>query len=307
MMSFRLTSLKLTLSILGLIIYLFIFGSVTYAWVTMSQINNIDNLTLIASMGQELLISTDGKTYSTSLSIHDLQLSHQLKDVTSLDGKTFQRGGFHDLGDDVSNEDYISFDLYFKSTAREHDLFLVNRTFDESERGTKVESQGVSFIPKVHYTEENHTLIEKDSRITYYAKDALRISFGELDDNNQLGEAVIYDPSENEDRGYGKPFGAYSYYIARTNASLPLPIEHPNTIYQLSMMDPYNPYQALDNLSLMGELKPTNTYDLNGNMIYQTKIRFHLWIEGWDPDAIDGILEDTLSIQLEFKLAHRAR
>lgn len=307
MMSLRLTSLKLTLSILGLIFYVFIFGSVTYAWVTMSQINNIDNLTLTTSMGQELLMSTDDVTYSTTLSLSDLQLSNQLKDVTSFDGKTFTRGGFHDLGIEVGKDEYISFDLYFKSTAREHDLFLVNRTFDESERGTKIDSQGISFVPKVHYTEDNHTLIEKNTRMTYYAKHALRISFGELDENNRLRDVVIYDPSEDERRGYGQPFGAYSYYIARTNASLVLPLDHPKTIYQLSMMDPYNPYQALDNYSLMGELKPTNTYDLNGKMIYKAKIRFHLWIEGWDPDAIDGILEDTLSIQLEFKLAHRAR
>lgn len=303
----RLTSLKLTLSILGLIIYLFIFGSVTFAWVTMAQINNIDNLTLIASSGHELLISRDDETYDTTLSLNDVELFHQFKDVTSNDGLHFKRGGYRDQQIAIPEEDYMVFDLYFKSTAREKDLFLVNRMWnEESQRGTIITSNGVNFRPKVHYTEDQHRLIEKDTLIRYYAKDALRISIAEVDEEGFVHHAWMYDPSENQERGFGKPFGAYSYYVARTQSHIPLPEHIPPTTYGLSELDPYNPYQVLDNRSWFGSLKLTDSYDLNGQRIYKTRVRIHLWIEGWDPDAIDGILNDQLSIQLEFKLAKRA-
>ncbi len=306
MMSLRMMTLRLTLSILGLILYLFIFGSVTYAWVTMAQINNIDNLTLIASSGRELLVSTDDENYDTTISLQQLHVSNQLKDVTTSDGIHFTRGGYMERGDAIAQQDYMVIDLYFKSTARERDLFLMNRTFENSNRGTYIESNGINFIPKVHYTEDNHRLVLKDSIIRYYAKDAVRISFGEMDEEGQVQQATIYDPSENEFRGYGKSFGAYSYYLARTNTPLYLPEYTPSIIYGLSELDPANPYQVLDNRSWISRLKPTDETDLNGKTIYKTKIRLCIWIEGWDPDAIDGILNDQLRIQLEFKLAHRA-
>jgi hypothetical protein len=66
-------------------------------------------------------------------------------------------------------------------------------------------------------------------------------------------------------------------------------------------MDPYNPYQALDNQSLVAIMK-----DVPDDPYMYAKVRVYLWIEGWDADAIDGIINDVINVQLEFKLANPA-
>lgn len=299
------------ISILGLTLILFILVSVTYAWVTMSQINNVDGISLTATSGNELEISFDGIHFHQELNIFDQGEVLQLKDVTSLDGIHFQRGPMHMDEVAVIHQDYVQFDLYFRTTRKEHGLYLVNKPSDEdialnSNRGTYVTSEGIPFVPRVSYTEENNRLILAQSIQNYYAKDAVRMSFSELDDQNEIVRTFIYDPSENEHRGFGKIFGAYSYFINQTYHTLDLPTQIPHTIYRLSKMEENNPYQAEDNNSLVATMKETPFQDELDKQFYITKVRIHLWIEGWDADAIDGILQDRIQVQLEFKLAYPA-
>ena len=302
---------QIIISVLGLTLILFIFASVTYAWVTMSQINNVDGISLTATSGNELEISFDGINYHQELSIFDQGEVLQLKDVTSTDGIHFQRGPMH-LGEiAVIHQDYIQFDLYFRTTRKEHGLYLVNKPSEDDillnpNRGTYVTSEGIPFVPKVNYTEENNQLILAQSVKTYYAKDAVRMSFSELDDQNEIITTMIYDPSENETRGYGKIFGAYSYFVNQTYHPLDLPSQVPETMYKLSTMEENNPYQAVNNNSLIAQLRENDIQNGIDETYYITKVRVHIWIEGWDVDAIDGILQDRIQVQLEFKLAFPA-
>ncbi len=80
-----------------------------------------------------------------------------------------------------------------------------------------------------------------------------------------------------------------------------LPQEKPYTIYELTQIAEDNPYQALDNQSLITELQPTGFYDQDGNEIYQSKVIINIWIEGWDADAFNAVLKDYIKIQLQFK------
>ena len=293
---------RLMLSLIGFTFMMFIFGTVTFAWVSMARINNLEGISLSASSGDELEISYDGLNYQTSLVQNRSTYNIYLKDVTSLDGKTFQRGPSHDGMTATSNEDYIAFDLYFRSLRKEKGIYVI----DDGEQGTKVTSQGISFVPKVDYIEEHFELVLAQSIRTYYAKDAVRMSFNELNDLDQMVRTVIYDPSGNESRGYGKSYGAHSYYNQRTQQNLALPLEFPQTVYQLTKMDPFNPYQALTNDSLIAIMNESDMTSDEGKMYYTAKVRIFIWIEGWDADAIDGILSDQLTVQLQFKLAHLA-
>jgi len=304
-MSIRLIK-QLILSICGLAIMLFFFGSITFAWVTMAQINNIEGINISASAGDELQISLDGINYVTHLDEYPLTTEIRLKDVTSFDGRTFYRGAYSSFTTAQLGIDYMGFDLHFRTLRNETGIFLVNKPTEEDinlglARGTYVTSNGVTFVPKVAYTEENNVLVLPQSIQTYYAKDAVRISMSELDEDHHIIQTIIYDPSENPDRGYGTYYGAYSYFIARTSSHLDLPHELPNTTYRLSLMDPYNPYQALDNQSLVAIMK-----DVPDDPYMYAKVRVYLWIEGWDADAIDGIINDVINVQLEFKLANPA-
>lgn len=298
---------QIMISILGLTLILFILISVTYAWVTMSQINNVDGISLTATSGNELEISLDGIHYYQELNLFDQGEVLQLKDVTSTDGIHFARGPLHLDNQAMIHQDYVQFDLYFRTTRKESGLYVINKPSESDieqriNRGTYVTSDGIPFVPRVNYTEDNNGLILAQSIQTYYAKDAARLSFSELNHHNEVISTVIYDPSENESRGFGKPFGAYSYFINQTYYPLDLPSDIPKTIYRLSSMEENNPYQAKDNNSLVAYMRESP--NISENQYYITKVRVHLWIEGWDADAIDGILHDRIQVQLEFKLAY---
>lgn len=301
---------QIILGIIGSLFVLFIFGSITYAWVSMAQINNIDNIQMSASAGDELQISLDGINYHSTVPGDDLIDNMRLKDVTSFDGINFTRGAFSEYGTALAGSDYISFDLYFRTERKESGLFLVNKPSEEdilanTTRGTYVTSQGITFMPQVHYTEENNELILAHQIKMYYAKDAMRISLSELDELDQVTQTLIYDPSENEARGFGKYYGAYSYFISKTDGHLELPTMIPQTTYRLSKMDQNNPYQAIDNTSLVATMK-RHSLQLEDDPFTYAKVRINLWIEGWDADAMDGIIQDILQVQLEFKIAHPA-
>ena len=315
---------KINLSVLSLLTVLILFGTVSYAWLSMSMINNLENITITASAGNELELSLDGESYDSSLP-HVLmdQLLRQIRldDVTSSDGINFQRGGIRSPGLAARNLEYLSFDIYFRTTRPENHVYLVNNVnhrvqYDTSVPGTFVVSRGVSWSPRFDFQNglTPNDKVYAGTPMMFYAADAVRISAIELkNDRNPLdlrpeGAFVnmIYDPSENEDRGYGMPFGAYHYFELMTGNKLDVPLSKPNTIYKLTEFHELNPYQALDNNSLIAELQPSGTYDDRQREYYTGKVRINIWVEGWDPDTFDCILEDRIKIQLQFKVARAA-
>ena len=315
---------KIHISLLSFILIVLVFGTVTYAWLSLSLINNIDGLTLTASSGDELELSFDGIEYYSVLPSSPLEGSVdgiRLYDVTSIDGINFQTGGLREVGVAVPNEHYLSFDLWIRTSQAERDIFLINDVskemkFGDKRNGTYFVSKGVSW--RSPHTFFNGPLIEDTVQAgdigVYYGHDAIRISIIELqDENNPYDQrdteelrAYIYDPSGNPNRGYGSPVGAFSYFFQRTLIYQYLPTKYPPTSYRLSEMDPHNPYQALDNESLIATLQETDTKDLKNRTYYSGKVRINIWVEGWDADAFDAVNDDIIQIQLQFKAARRA-
>lgn len=315
---------KIHISLLSFVLIVLVFGTVTYAWMSLSVINNIDGLTLTASSGDELELSFDGIEYYSVLPSSPLEGSVdgiRLYDVTSIDGINFQTGGLREVGVAVPNEHYLSFDLWIRTSQAERDIFLINDVskqmkFGDVRNGTYFVSKGVSWrSPHTFFNgpDVEDTVQAGDIGI-YYGHDAIRISIVELrDENNPKDQRTddelrtyIYDPSGNPERGYGSPVGAFSYFFQRTLIYQYLPSKFPPTSYRLSEMDPHNPYQALDNESLVATLQETETKDQKNRTYYTGKVRINIWVEGWDADAFDAVNDDIIQIQLQFKAARRA-
>lgn len=308
-------SRKLYISILSFGIFIIIFGTVTYAWITIATINNIEGLSLSASTGDELQISTDGYHFSSVLdaqALVDIFENQSLTDVTTLDGKDFFTGGLAPKEDAVKNRDYVSFELWFRTTKKERHVYLINNvsdlvSYDVSMEGTYVISKGVLWKSNVDFLYGPDENINRGEEKTYYAKDSVRIGFQEVldlpyDQRSQDDlKNLIFDPSKDMDRGYGKPYGAYSYFLQNAHSLIALPNELPHTIYELTETLEDNPYQATNNNSLITTLQPTGYFDDDGDEIYQAKVIVNIWIEGWDADAFDAVLKDYIKIQLQFK------
>jgi hypothetical protein len=308
---------KLYISIFTLCLGFVIFGTVTYAWITISTVNNIEGLYLSASTGDELEISLDGFHFSQTLDTESLAAlieSQSLSDVTTLDGINFHTGGLKPLDIAYPNRDYLSFELWFRTVEKQRDVYLIDNvsdhaSYDISINGTYVVSKGIQWESNISFINgpESSDIVFKGNKNTYYAKDAIRIGFEELIDQpydqrelNELNH-FIFDPSQNPQRGYATRYGAYNYFINMTNKSITLPEEKPNTIYELSKPLEDNPYIADNQNSLISNLQPTGLYNQEGKEVYQSKIRVNIWIEGWDADAFDAILKDYIKIQLQFK------
>ncbi len=317
---------KVLISVLLLIAVAMIFGTATYAWISLSTINNIEGINLSASTAEELQLSHDGIEFSNQLSLDTLiedPDGFQLYDITSKDGINFETGGLREHGIAIANEHYISFDVWFRTSTHERSLYIINNisnqiTYDDLSRpGTYVVSKGVIWrAPHQFFNGPDlEDVVNQGDMNTYYGSEAIRISFVELvDDQNDLDtrnqddlKVLIFDPSGNPERGYGALFGQFSYFFNRTLIYVDLPKEIPSVSYRLSEMDPENPYQALDNESEIASLQPTGIIDPNNNREYfQAKVRINIWIEGWDADAFDALDKDRIKIQLQFKLAKRA-
>jgi hypothetical protein len=311
---------KIYISFLTLIVFTVIFGTVTYAWITIATVNNIEGMYLTASTGDELQISTDGYHFSTTLGeeeLLDIFEDQSLKDVTTLDGINFYRGGLNPIGEATANKDFLSFELWFRTTTKERYVYLVNdvsnqMSYDITMQGTYFISRGVEWTANVDFLYDYDDIVKTGETRTYYAKDSLRIGFQEVIDGpyDQRNESdlntMIYDPSNNQNRGYGESIGAYNYFLTTQITQISLPEEKPQTIYELTQIAEDNPYQALDNQSLITELQPTGFFDEDGNEIYQSKVIVNIWIEGWDADAFNAVLKDYIKIQLQFKNLKKA-
>ena len=298
--------------------------TVTFAWISMSAISNIDGLGITASEGNELEISIDGENYSNQLPsvlIQDLIGEIKLYDVTTLDGINFQTGGFRDVADAIPNEHYLTFDLWFRTVRNEKSLFLINNikdlvTFNSNMPGTYVISRGVLWVTPVSFLNGPNAqdFVEKGTLGVYYGSETIRISVIEKnDDTNPLDTRTdsdlrrfIYDPSENMDRGYGKIYGAYNYFFQTAQYWMDLPHQIQQASYRLSAFDPNNPYQALDNESMVGTMIETEDMNIDGKTYYRTKVTINIWIEGWDADTFDAVDKDDVKIQLQFKSAFPA-
>lgn len=311
---------RLRYSVMIVLLLMLAFGTVTYAWITLSTINNIEGMSVTASSGNELQISLDGENYAKEISTEQLELLFddiRLTDVTSTDGIHFQTGGLTEVGDAIPNENYLTFDIWFQTVEPIHTVYLVNNvsneiSFDGSSTGTYVVSQGVSWTNYIEFLNGSSIddVVESGTTATYYGSDAIRMSFQELKNEENTMDSrsedelntFIFDPSEDESRGYNKGYGAYHYFIQKTRYFMTRPTEEPNTSYRLSEYDEDNPYVTHDNTSLLLTLQETNEVDENGKTYYRGKLRINIWVEGWDADAFDAIDKDHIKIQLQFKL-----
>jgi len=298
-----------------------IFGTVTYAWISMASVNSLDGMSLTATSGNELLISLDGITYTRDLpstALEQLLRDVALTDVTSVDGINFSRGGLNEGEQVVANSHYVSFELWLQTERPEHGIYLVDNvndivSFDTTYSGTYVVSRGVTWKSDFNFINgpSLSDMIEKNEERLYFASEAIRISFREIKDlRNPLDtrdpeelKTFLYDPSENEERGYGVSYGAFSYFLISAQVPIETPSQMQNVKYHLSEFDPNNPYQAIDDESLIAILQPSDATSSNGKVLYRGKIVINIWIEGWDADAFNSILNDRIKIQLKFKAA----
>ncbi len=296
---------KTIITFLALILLVFTLGTSTYAWITIARTSQIESITLIATLGDSLEISLDGENYYNELPKEEILKvikKTRLKDLTSMDGKTFSH--IRPDQDANPNKDYISLEFYLRTeSSREHYVYLANNisdtvTYESNEfpEGTFVISKGVSYRSKFDFQYDVDDVVRQGELRTYHVSEAVRIAT--ISEINNEEVVKIFDLSGNEHRGFGKPYGAYDFYKKSSGVALELPTEVPPTIYELSKFDPNGPF-SYDETSKI--LKLDEVEEINGTKYYKGKFTMNIWIEGWDADLFNPVINDRIKIQLQFK------
>jgi hypothetical protein len=311
---------KLFLSVLSLTLSAIMLGTVTYAWITMTNKNFLDGLVLNVSSGEKLEVSFDGISYYNQLpndifsGVFDELI---MRDVTSSDGLNFHTGRFGaNEKDAIPNIEYATFTLWIRSVGAERNVYLVENVsdlvqYDIGMAGTFVVSRGMQWradLTFINGTNETEDTVYEGERNTYYASDAVRIAFLEqingnnpqdnrtVDDLNQ----VIIDPSGDPLRGYGVLYGALDYSSKRIGRLVEVPVDKPAVVYELTEFPPNNPYVPLNENSKIMELIASDEKDNWDRTYYVGKVTINIWLEGWDADCFDAIMRDEIRIQLKF-------
>lgn len=295
-------------------------GTATYAWITLSNSGVADGLVLNVNTGEDLQISLDGISYYNNMPgelIAEQLTKLSMQDVTSTNGITFKSGGPTGQGTAVPNRDYVSIDLWFRTTAAERFVFLVDNVsngveYDTKRDGTLVVSLGRSWkadLTFVNGADLINDVVLEGTRNTYYASQAVRIAFVEQVNKDNIYDTrlssslkkVIIDPSEDPLRGYGVSYGALDYISKRMGRIIEAPAQKPETVYELTKFANNNPYIPLTDNSRIMELIVSEQKDNKDQTYYVGKVTMNIWLEGWDADCFDAILDDVIRIQLKFR------
>ncbi len=311
---------KLLLSVLSLTLSAIMLGTVTYAWITMTNKNFLDGLVLNVSSGEKLEISLDGISYYNQLPTDLFSEGFEnleMRDVTSSDGINFSTGRFG-INEETANPnlEYASFTLWIRTVGTERNVYLVENVsdfvqYDIGMAGTFVVSRGMQWkadMTFINGTNETEDTVYEGERNTYYASDAVRIAFLEqINENNPLDNRtvddlskIIIDPSGDPLRGYGVPYGALDYSNKKIGHSIEAPVDKPAVVYELTEFPPNSPYVPLNENSKIVELVASDEKDNRDRTYYVGKVIINIWLEGWDADCFDAIMRDEIRIQLKF-------
>lgn len=292
---------KLKFSLITMLLVVILFATTTFAWISLATVNRIQDISLNAISGSDLEISLDGINYYDTIP-KDLILQKikdlKFKDVTSQDGITFQKH-FTSLEQAIPNKEYLSLDFHFRTTSSYREIHLSDNTqttFDSNNvNGTYIVSKGVNWKANFDFLYGKNEIVKKDEVRTYYAHDAMRVSFHNYFDQT----TKIFDLSGDEERGFGKKYGALNYYNLSKGEKI-TPPKAPDTIYELSKFSSEEPYALTDSSHII-TLQKSDNIAPNNKPYYEGKVQMNVWLEGWDADCFDAIYSDHLKMQFMFR------
>jgi hypothetical protein len=330
---------KLLFAIISAAFALVALGTTTFAWFTLTNEATISKFNAEITAGEGIEISIDGTNYYTTIPTNIIQaeinkLKVTLKDITSPDGVYLYPLGdqnvttkipFYETPSENQTNQFIQFDLWVRSTTPTNvfidTIDLSATSIDWLADTTFINAKGITVYPYVNKdaaVAAGVTDIPEDSLFdqqAYDASNALRMSFALYgattaklvyekpvsDDNTVLGQNAIAN-------------GMVSYYLAKTGENLlerqeldengePVVDENGKPV-----MVPYNPtLPATNTLTTIDDEEETKSpfllTTLTGeatDAYYTQKMTIRLWVEGWDPDTFNAILNAEIFARIVF-------
>ncbi len=280
---------KLLFAIISAAFALVALGTTTFAWFTLTNEATISQFNAEITAGEGIEISLDGTNFYTTIPATVIQgkiteLNVSLKDVTSTDGKTFKYFGAQSpiVYDTETKNPYIEFDLYVRSPEANAKIALNDYTFSSIDG----ETSGTKWTADADFISSFGGPVEAGYEGTYYAHAALRMSLTPVNGGSE-GVAQVYQAPgvDNVNKVISTepiPQGMVSYYKAKNG-------ENSINISDVTIAD------ALTSAS------STEIITLSSTPNEASVIRVRVWIEGWDPDCFNAILNSKINVSFGLK------
>jgi hypothetical protein len=327
----RKISRRLLLSSLTVLLTVIALGTTTFAWFTITNTARISSFEtqIAAEEGIEIAIGiinpslADGDetkfevnspanlNWVTTLTAADveeyiqthIESGFRFEHLTSSDGRTFNTFTSDAVGGTVLNG-YVKLPIHFRSG----DVYTINWTAVSLSGGTPLPTW-VSDVDS--FTNVNGNTINRGDTITVDPSNAMRISFDDgsnvvayekpfagsnlvLGTGGDLSAEVDPDGTpSNGDEYIPQNVGAHSYYFAKTNL-YPDGITSVNTIATTTNLTE----SSVDGVSV---LTLDAGQQATAGMEYYAQGDIYIWIEGWDPNAFNAILDEYVFISFTFK------
>jgi len=293
---------KIFISIMTAVLAVIALGSTTLAWFTLNNVATISNFNASITAGEGIEMSLDGNEWQTILTQTDMETylsteypSFKFSAVTSTNGLTnfLKINGTNTAFEIASltsesggaDADYITFKVYFRSISGS-----VNITWT----GATLTSTPADWTPDASFISSIGATIAPVggvyTPISINAADAARISI----DGDGTSD-FIYEPLqtltgkmavEGDLTSGTNSRGAVSYYQGKNQGTSPFEaatVTIPNNLDGTTLSSPNN------GVVLTG-------VDVSGTDF----ITIRVWMEGWDPDCYNAVLNRQLTIGLIF-------
>jgi hypothetical protein len=278
---------KLLLSVIAVIVTVAALGTSTFAWFTLSNRASVGQFNAQVSSGEGIEVSLNQTNWYTDIPttvIEDFISTtdfNKFTDVTTLDGSTFTKY----TSGTVTEEDYIQFTLYFRSESAT-DIYWT---------GASLSGTTINWTADADFLNTAGTNVAAGTEdIVIDPSNALRVSI-------QAGtEFHVYEKGEvNGNTILGtKPSsinGAISYYNAK-NADNEITL--PSTDVAIASFQEFVNVGA-NEVDSNRELITLTQSGVTG--FYTGSVIVRVWIEGWDQDTFNAVLNGQVFVGLNFK------
>lgn len=288
---------KIAVAIIALVLAVALATGTTFAWFTTGNTVSVEGVNVnVTAQTEGLLISLNGYSFMSEISAADLYQAVNgengstdkfdnlaLKDVelatASASAGLVYKGN---SGDATRNVDYLEFTLYFRSTVA-YDVYLGS---DAAVTATDTAPESVKAIVSGEagvYGPD--AIVAGQTEITARAANAALVDLG----------GQIWNPNKSEGFSAGTANLAVDTYNAIYGAS---DATHPNYI------EVPEGYKAVADGTVIPATEEGATSLLTlvqgFNGLYEGSLKVRVWIDGWDADCFNVILEDAFSVTLSF-------
>ncbi|MGI6728743.1 MAG: hypothetical protein ACOX5P_00545 [Bacilli bacterium] len=297
-------SRKLLVSILSLTFALLTLGTATFAWFTISdtvtvspfeaRIMTADGIEVsLGDSNPNFFVNVPTEVVNAYLQAGGFLGNFRLKHLTSEDGTTINDfDGVTKLN--PASDGYIYMQLRFRSQKPSVKIYVGT--------GSKLSSDPVAWTADASFTNAKGIEISAASGSkNYYIANAARLSI-----NSSTNDTLVYElPNEAYGTGtdvqYGNTVlndnpilnGGVHYYnqknglVSTESGYTGLPYQDAITAASVQTFINQGPILTL-----------SSTAETDG--YYYGIIEVRIWVEGWDPDCFDALLNSTLKIDLQF-------